>query len=385
MRNEIRREKLNGKKHNKLKIAFFTDTYLPNRDGVVVSLLNLKKELERRGHKVFVFTPSPYGEEGKEGDVFYFKSKEFPPYPDYKFSIPNFFEVEKEVKDLGIDVIHNHGVALTAWAALFCAKSLSLPSLTTFHTDISRATHYITENRLLSKLSKKLTWKYLGFLFPKFDVVMAPSLKSVNQLKRNSIKAIFLPNGIFVPKNIKHVPIKKRGNYLLHVGRVVKEKEISYVFPFIKKYNTERGNLKLVIAGKGPYLKTLIEISRKKGVHKYVDFLGFVSDKKLSFLYKNARALIFTSRFDTQGLVVLEALARGTPVLARRGTSGEEITKSLSLSFSGYEEFVKAYERVGSISPKECYNLALNYDIRRITTKLLFIYNSLLTKNKKRN
>jgi len=106
-----------------MKIAFFTDTYLPNTDGVVQSILNLQRVLESRGHEVFIYTPSPDGKERIEEKVHFFRSIAFNPYPEYRLAILRASPVRKELEEIGIDIIHNHGDALTAIAAL-CVYSL---------------------------------------------------------------------------------------------------------------------------------------------------------------------------------------------------------------------------------------------------------------------
>ena len=81
-----------------MKIAFFTDTYLPNRDGVVASITSFKEELEKRGHKVYVFTSGGRKErkENKNPDVFYYKSATFKPYPQYKVALFPLLSVKKD-------------------------------------------------------------------------------------------------------------------------------------------------------------------------------------------------------------------------------------------------------------------------------------------------
>ena len=354
-----------------MRIAFFTDTYLPNKDGVVVSLLNLKKELEKK-HKVYIFTPSPDGVERYEEGIFYFKSAPFPPYPQYRISFPNFPKVVEMAKDLEIDLLHNHGIALTSWACLAASKALKIPSITTFHTDIAKTTHYISENIFVEKISSKLAWKYLKFLYSKFDLVTAPSKFAVAQLKRIGINSIYLPNGIKL-SNFK--TSKKRENYLLHVGRLVKEKEVDFIFPCIKKYNSSnRDKIHLKIIGRGPAEDYYKEKAKEYGIEEFVEFLGFVPNKELAKIYSRARATLFLSTFDTQGLVVLESLASGVPVIYRNNTAAAEISKKLKLGFSRCSSFEKAYRRSKKIKSKECREIAKSYDIKKVVKKLLHLY-----------
>ena len=83
------------------------------------------------------------------------------------------------------------------------------------------------------------------------------------------------------------------------------------------------------------------------------------------------------SRFDTQGLVVIEALARGTPVIYRKKTAAEEIASSLNLGFSSCASFFRAYKASSKIDPKRCIEIAKEFDIRKIVKKLELLYDFL--------
>ena len=76
-----------------MRIAFFTDSYLPNVDGVVTTICNYRRELERLGHEVYIFSPGTktQKDENKDERVYYFTSTAFKPYPDYRIAIFNFF------------------------------------------------------------------------------------------------------------------------------------------------------------------------------------------------------------------------------------------------------------------------------------------------------
>ncbi len=348
-----------------MNIAFFTDSYLPNKDGVVVSISLLKEELEKLGHKVYVFAPSPDGKEMQTKDVFYFTSTPFKPYPDYKFAFPNFLKLKSLFKEKNIDIVHNHGVALTAWAALAMAHAFSIPSIATFHTSIADATHYIAKNKLIEKSAEKLAWAYLKFLYSKFDVVTAPTTYASNKLKAHGINAIVMPNGIKTDAFKGKRECKE--DSLLHVGRVVKEKGFDVVFPYLK-------NIHLYIAGKGPGIDYFKSKAKEFNVSHLVHFLGFVSDEELKRLYKTKTALIFTSKFDTQGLVVLEALASGMPVIALKGTAGEELATSV---FWDRHSFMKAFEEAKKADEKECIKKAKEYDIKRIAKRWIKLFNQL--------
>lgn len=351
-----------------MNIAFFTDTYLPNKDGVVASISLLKEELERLGHNVYIIAPSPDSKEKECDDVFYFKSIPFKPYPEYKLAFPNLTKLNNIFKKKDIDLVHNHSIALTAWAALQMANAFNIPSVSTFHTSIADATHYITKNRLIEKGVKEFAWTYLRFLYSKFDIVTAPTSFAVNKLKTHGIDAIVMPNGIKINAfKGRRTPDK---NSILHVGRVVKEKGFDIVFPYLNYSN----NIHLYVAGKGPGIKYFKSKAKELNISNRVHFLGFVDDKTLKKLYKTKTALIFTSTFDTQGLVILEALASGMPVIALKGTPGEELANAV---FWDKDSFLKGFENVKKINEKDCVKKVKDYDIKRIAKRWVKLFNRL--------
>ncbi len=342
-----------------MNIAFFTDTYTPNVDGVVVSIKLIKEELERRGHTVFIFAPSSDGKEHIKTHEFFFKSTPLKSYEQYRFSFPNNQKVEKFFNKNDIDIIHNHGVSLISWTALKMADIFNLKKISTFHTNIADATHYVIKQEFLKKFSIKITWKYLRFLYSKYDLLTAPSNYTIELLKKNSIKAVYLPNGIKCDE-FRGPRIPSKNIEILHVGRVVKEKNIDFVFPFI-----QHTHIDLYIAGKGPatdYYKSIAPHN--------VHFLGYVEN--LLELYKTKTALVFTSKFDTQGLVNIEALCSGMPVIARKGTAGEEFAIA---TFEDKESFMRAIKiaKENEICDK-CINIGKKFDIKKTVNQLLKYY-----------
>ena len=356
-----------------MRIAFFTDTYLPNTDGVVRSILNLQRALESRGHEVFIFSPSPDGKERIEGKVHFFRSIEFKQYPDYRLAILRASPVKKELEEKGIDIVHNHGVALTARAA----SKTELPKISSFHTNIAETVHYIAKIRPLEQPLKGGIWRYLRGLYSKFDILTAPSLKIVRELDEKGIKAEFLPNGIELSA-FKSRREPSRSPLLIHVGRVVKEKNIETVLEMVGHARRAYPNIRLKIIGKGPALDYYRKMAADMGVADISEFTGYVDDDLLREYYRTADALVFASNFDTQGLVVLESLASGTPVLALKGTSGEEIVRDMGTAFSDADSFVAALKRAMEMEDaREIINLE-PYDIHSVTGRLEGYYRSLL-------
>ncbi|HLC47843.1 MAG TPA: glycosyltransferase, partial [Candidatus Norongarragalinales archaeon] len=144
---KLRPERKHWDGKSRLNIGFYTDTYLPNVDGVVNAMLGYKKELEKRGEEVFIFTSGTEseGREYSNPKTFFFESVVFPPYPQYKLAIFPLSSI-KVAREAKIDLIHSHAVASMGVAAIASAKALNLPLVGTFHTMMPKATFYLTKN-----------------------------------------------------------------------------------------------------------------------------------------------------------------------------------------------------------------------------------------------
>lgn len=352
-----------------MKIAFFTDTYLPNTDGVVTCILNLRKEFEKKGHEVYIFTSGAKEDKknNKDPRVFYHSSIRFPPYPDYKVAVFPFFSVSK-LRELNIEIIHSHALATMGLAAIVAAKKLKIPAVETFHTKVSEGTHYITKNKKLQEIGEDVVWKYLKWYASQFDIVTCPSNHTKEILNMHGINAEVYPNGIdtmlFQPismmkgerkekyAKIRDEYIKKldiNENTIVLVSRLVKEKNLDLAIramPYILK---EIKDVKLIIGGKGPAEEELRKLVNSLHLEEHIRFAGFIPHKELPALYSAVKAFVFPSgTFETQGLVALEALACGLPVVGIKHSAVAEVIndKTGEVASNDPQSFAEAVIRV---------------------------------------
>ncbi|MBS3816627.1 MAG: glycosyltransferase [Candidatus Thermoplasmatota archaeon] len=309
-----------------MNIAMVTDTWLPTKDGVVNSIIQFRKSLEKLGHQVYVFAPGKENKVSKKDDnVFFFKSKKFRPYPDYRMAIYPTGRTQELLLEKNIDVIHNHGMGFMAVRAMVASKFLELPCVFNFHTWVTDALHY-SPVHLSDNLLERLAWIYLRYLLRRSDTVIAPSEKTLNDLKG---KCSNMHNSTVVAppidrsrynKDVDGSSIRKKWDLedetmLLHVGRIAREKNLELIIdalPYIKK---ERPDVRLFVVGDGPAKSYYESLAAEKGLNDIITFTGFVPEKELPNYYGAADAFLIASTFETLGLVMLEALATGTPVI----------------------------------------------------------------------
>lgn len=382
----------------KLKIAFYTDVYLPTVDGTVNSIVRSRKELERRGHKVYVFTAGGKDAEDlekKDKRLVVLKGMRFRRYPQYTIALkPNY---RLNLRDVKPDIIHFHTPFNMGVLAIHARNVTGAKLVSTFHTLIfsdESLSNFFSKNRIIKTIGKLTLMRYLRWLYKKSDVVISPS----NFIKHTLRTKLHLSNDIeVIPSGIelrnrkkaisrelarKELGIGRKEKILLYLGRVSPEKNLYFILKSGKRL--EKAGFRIVMAGTGPYLDKCRAISNEKGL-KNIYFPGFVSEKIKRYYYAAADVFCNPSTFDTQSLVDLEAMAEGLPILVPEGSAQAEFLEKGACGEvfdKGSEEDMvsKALMIVKNkyrYSPK---SVAEQYDIHNEVDHLLEVYYKLLEK-----
>jgi len=372
-----------------MKIAWFTDTWLPARDGVVNSLLMFKKEFEKRGHDIFIFAPGERNDE--KGNIFYYKSRPLRAYKNYRVSsLPSLFSRRtiKIVNKIKPDVIHSHSPGIIGIHAVIASYKLKIPLFFTYHTFVDDSVYLFFRKERTQEIVRKLVYKWLRWYFRRCSCIIAPSkytAKILNEkIMEREIKV--LPTGIDIEKfsNGDGSEIKKRYDgkkIILHVGRVVKEKNLDLLIE-AAPYILEKMEAVFIIVGEGPAKEELEEKVRRMKLQEYFVFTGFVKDEDLPNYYKAADVFVFPSVYETQGIVAFEAMAAGVPVAASTAKALPDFIKDgeNGCLFNPYnarecaEKIVKVMENKEIV--RKASEFVKEYSIERMTDKLLDIYES---------
>ena len=379
-----------------LKIAFYSDTYLPAVDGVVTSMLNFKKELERRGHKVFIFAPGTIADKKKyeRNDVFIHTGIKFKPYPQYSVALFPYHSILK-LKRLGVDLIHAQTPFALGFNGLLASKIGGYPLVGSFHTMLNDSSVSVYLPKNFKSFYRKYMWKYAKFFYRRCDAVIAPSNSVKAMLERRKIKNVFtVPNGIDTKtfntkvdpeKAIKAFGLDTSRKIVLYVGRVSKEKSIDVLLKAMAKITKKREDVELVIGGTGPMLDRMKALAKRLGLDGKVKFLGFVRQDLLPSLYAASTVFCLPSDFETQGIVCLEAMATGKPVVTantqvmkefvKKGKNGELFAPGNYLDCSRKIEIVlnnsDAYK-------KEAVSTAKQFSLENTTNMLIDVYKDVL-------
>lgn len=306
-----------------------TDSWFPTRDGVVTSITIIKESLEALGHEVFIVAPEPE-KEFRQERVYYFPAVRFRSYEGYYVPIlpSNKMEILREIDP---DVIHIHGVATMALRGLVCGHELGIPTVMTFHTMVDDAAKYYSPIKIPPETMEKLIWIYLRQILKRMDVVVTPTacigeeLRSRGAVCRNLVTIPTGTNTAEFHPGIASDDIRRRHGLegrrvAIHVGRISYEKELDMVVRAMQRIDAT-----LLVAGKGPAKADIEKLVEDLGLQDKVVFAGFVPDSELPAYYNAADIAVSASKFETQGLSILEAMASGKPVACRNGRAFAEI------------------------------------------------------------
>lgn len=320
-----------------MRIGIFSETFLPQVNGVVTSICNTARVLSKR-HEIKIFTVGKGPKKFSGCEVVRFKGATFRPYPEYKFYVPRVGDLGSLMKE-DLDVVHVRSSVVFWLLARKFAKAKKIPLIGTFDTPVSDYTHYLP---VLGRfgMSRKLLGggarKYSVWYYNQCDLVTVPSEYTKRQLMSWGCKrkVYVVSNGVdierFNPEQRCEELRKKlcpRGEALiLHVGRVTKEKRVSVLINAAERLSRDL-RFKLFIVGDGPAKKDLEALVKRKGLEDFVVFAGRVSERELPVYYASADLFVTASTVETQGIVLLEAMASGLPVIGAKAGAIPDLVK----------------------------------------------------------
>lgn len=319
-----------------MRIGIFTNNYIPIISGVTESVESFRRQLERKGHEVFVFAPHFPGFKDENPNVFRYPSLNAKYKTVFPIAIIWDPSIYKKAKELKLDIIHTQHPFNVGKSALKIARKLKLPIVFTNHTRYEMYTHFIPV------LPQKFLKWYVIHESARFanncNQVIAPS-QSIKDLLigygvRTDIEV--LPTGIDIEK-FKNAGGRKEIREKFGVGddeillatvsRIAKEKNIDFLLRvFLHLYENE--NLKYMIVGSGEDLERLKQIAIDLKINDRVIFTGAVPHNQVPDYFKAGDIFLYSSLSETQGLITVEAMAAGLPTVAVRATGAQDIIEA---------------------------------------------------------
>ena len=312
-----------------MRIGLFTDTYFPQVSGVATSIRTLKTELEKLGHKVFIFTTTDKDVNRYEDwQIIRIPSVPFFAFKDRRVAYRGFSNALEIARQYQLDIIHTQTEFSLGLLGIWIAKELRIPVVHTYHTQYEDYVHYLAKGMVIRPSMVKYIVR--GFMSD-LDGVVCPSEIVYDLLVGYKIKAEkrVIPTGIDLAKfdrpelsreDIKKLRFKlgiaEDEVMLLSLSRISYEKNIQAIVEALPIVLEENAKVKLVIVGDGPYAEDLKALVAQLHIEDSVIFTGMIAPSDTALYYKAADFFISASTSETQGLTYLEALASGTPIIA---------------------------------------------------------------------
>jgi 1,2-diacylglycerol 3-alpha-glucosyltransferase len=310
-----------------MKILMISDVYFPRVNGVSTSIETFRRNLGQLGHSVHLIAPDYDSVSADESGVTRVPSRRIPFDPEDRFM--SYQWVMSKLENLraeNYDIIHVQTPFVAHYLGIKIARLLRIPCVESYHTFFEEYLyHYVP-------FAPKLLMRFIAKRFSRhqgndLSGMVVPSKPMLQILRAYGISTTIdvIPTGI-EPSSFElgnrvsfreKYEIDQNRPLLLFVGRVAHEKNIGFLLRVIDKLKVSIPDILFVIAGEGPARKSLNDDVEKYGLTENVKFIGYLNRlTELNSCYRASDIFIFSSRTETQGLVLLEAMAQGIPVVS---------------------------------------------------------------------
>jgi glycosyltransferase involved in cell wall biosynthesis len=300
-----------------MRIAIFTETFLPKVDGIVTRLKHTVEHLQDFGNEVCVFCPDGGLREYKGAKIEGVSGFPLPLYPELKLAFPR-PSMREAIEAFKPDLIHVVNPAVLGLGGIYYSRSLNIPLIASYHTHLPKYLEHYNLGMLEGVL-----WELLKAMHNKAALNLCTSTAMQQELTGHAIERVEVwQKGVdtvtFRP-DLRSDAMRSRltqgytdshpdAPILIYIGRLSAEKEIDRIKPVLESIPGAR----LALVGDGPHREDLEKHFAGTATH----FVGYLAGEELGAAYASADAFIFPSRTETLGLVLLEAMAAGCPVIA---------------------------------------------------------------------
>lgn len=398
----------------------FSDCYFPRINGVSVSILSFAEELTKLNHNVIIVCPD-YKSKNNLKSQFKFSYEEIQKtkkgsiklyrlashrivfsQEDRLVKITVWHNLKKYLDNFKPDIIHVNTEYMVGRFGSHYAKHRLIPMVYTFHTYwedyIENYADFAPKN-----VSRAFGREISLYFLKRADKIIAPTKRFEQVVKSYGINCqiTVIPTGIsediqkyekndatlFFNRIHKIFPIIKKKNILLYVGRVAKEKNLDFLLEMLGKVRKTVNDAVLIVVGDGPELKSLKEKAAKLPYSWNICFTGYSDRDQLAYFYNLADVFVFTSLTETQGLVTIEAMSNGLPVVAigemgtldvMQGNNGGFMVNNDIDEFSQKVIDLLQNPELRKQKSQEAKEWSKNWSIENTTQKLLSVYNSII-------
>lgn len=315
-----------------------SDVYFPRVNGVSTSIQTFRGELHALGHPVHLIAPDYYAPGDDETHILRVPSRTLPLDPEDRAMRTRFVWRElAALREEKFDLVHIQTPFIAHYLGVSLAKALGVPCIASYHTYFEEYLHHYVP------LLPQWLGGYLARAFSRrqcaqIDGLVVPSEPMLERLDAYGINArsVVIPTGLqpdrFVPgdgaafRAAHRIPAETP--VLLCVGRVAHEKNIDFLIRMSGEARRHVPDILLLVAGEGPARGDLEELAAGLGLQGNVRFMGYLDrHRELLDCYRAADLFVFASRTETQGLVLLEAMAQGVPLVSTAKLGARSVLK----------------------------------------------------------
>lgn len=317
-----------------MRIVMMTNTYLPHVGGVARSVDGFSRALRALGMKVMVVAPVFPDMPESETDVVRVPAIQRFNGSDFSVRLPVPGLLTDPLDRFQPDLIHAHHPFLLGDTAVRVASARGLPLVFTHHTLYEEYTHYVSgESEGLKRFVIDLSTGYANLC----DHVIAPSqsVASLLQQRGVTVPITVIPTGVELKKFARRSGRRFRksrgiphGAFLAgHIGRLAPEKNLMFLTRAVARFLQARPQAWFLLAGAGPLEESMQAWFGEAGVLDRVRFAGILQGRDLADAYDAMDVFAFASKSETQGMVIAEAMAGGTPVIALDASGVREVVR----------------------------------------------------------
>ncbi len=367
-----------------LRVGLFSECYRPIQNGIVASIDSLAHALRSRTHSAVVVTPEMPDYDDRDRDVVRIPSLPLPTRTAYRLTVPLL------PRKLGaLSIVHAHSPFVTGWLGQRLARRDGIPLVFTYHTQLDAYAHYVPfEARTTRNVATQITRAYANGS----DAVVVPTAAMETRLRDMGVHARIevVPSGIDVAafangtrqETVRALLGARNGEKIvLFVGRLGREKNVELALEAFARLSDPRA--RFVAIGDGPHREALERFAMRAGIAERVLFTGELPRDTLPDAYASADAFVFASRTETQGLVLVEALAARLPIVAVDTPATRDVLGDAAAIVPGDAFALAAALRETLASPPAMrheirFNPAARYDRAAVGDRVIALYESLL-------
>jgi glycosyltransferase involved in cell wall biosynthesis len=373
-----------------MRILIFSNAYKPTISGVVTSISLFRQGLINANHEVHIIAPQYEDYQDEDPFVFRFPALDLSDRLNISLVLPIQPLMEPTVRGIKPDLIHSqHPVWMGDLAAAF-ASDMNLPLVFTFHTRYDEyAQSYVPiVPELASKIAGEVVLRYMRHCA--HIIAPTPSIRDLILSEYPlDVPVSVVPSPVDLnqydelnPGRVRTMLGLEEEELLLYVGRLSKEKGLDLILRAFVRIIAERPSVRLLLLGEGPYKRALESKTRRLGLSERIIVGGVILHEEVPNYVSAADLFVFSSLTDTQGLVLLEAMTAGTPVVAVEAPGSADVLSegggllvpATEVDFSNAVLSLLADEAGRSEMGKQAIRAAQRYSIPATTARMLEVY-----------